>query len=221
LATYVKGQKKQLSNNFVSLEFDCKGGNCCKATIIDPQLVSYLQAIRNHFDKPITITSGYRCLTHNKNVGGATGSRHSKGQAADIVVDGVAPREVAKFAESIGVKGIGLYESAADGYFVHIDTRECKSYWLGHAQKLVITFNSSNTTTNSQLTTVSKIEVSLPTLSPGNKNRYVGVLQALLGIAADNVYGDDTKKAVLAIQKKKGLEQDGVCGKDTWTAAFN
>lgn len=221
MATYVKGREKKLSNNFVSTEFDCKGGNCCKATIIDPELVTYLQAIRDYFGKPITITSGYRCLTHNRNVGGATGSRHSKGQAADIVVDGVEPREVAKFAESIGVKGIGLYETSSDGFFTHIDTRDYKSFWLGHAQKAVSTFNPSNSPVNPELTTTNKIEVTLPTLQMGNRNRYVGVLQALLGIAADNVYGNDTKKAVVAIQKKKGLKQDGVCGKDTWTAAFD
>lgn len=226
MSTYTKGTKTKLSNNFVSTELDCKGSGCCKATIIDLQLITYLQAIRNHFGKPITITSGYRCLKHNSNVGGATGSRHTKGQAADIVVSGVAPKEVAKYAESIGILGIGLYESAADGYFVHIDTRESKSFWYGQAQKAMSTFggssvDSSNSTTNSSSTTVNEITVSLPTLQSGNKNKFVGVAQALLGIAADNVFGNDTKTAVKAIQKKKGLTEDGVIGKDTWTALFD
>jgi uncharacterized protein YcbK (DUF882 family) len=81
-----KGQSMTLSKNFVSKEFDCKGSGCCSTTLIDPKLVEYLQMIRDHFGKPITITSAYRCETHNRRVGGATGSRHSKGQAADIVV---------------------------------------------------------------------------------------------------------------------------------------
>jgi hypothetical protein len=226
MATYAKGKKTKLSENFNSIEFDCKGGSCCKATIIDPQLVVYLQAIRDHFGKPITITSGFRCITHNQRVGGAVGSRHTKGDAADIVVKGVAPKEVAKFAESIGIKGIGLYETSADGHFVHIDTRDIKSFWYGQSEKPMSTFggssnNSSNTTTNSQLTTQSKITVSLPTLQSGNKNKYVGVAQALLGIAADNVFGADTKKAVQAIQKKKGLKENGVIGGSTWEALFN
>ena len=132
--TYKKGQAVKLSSNFNSTEFDCHGSGCCSQTIINPELVNYLQKIRNHFKAPITITSAYRCPTHNSRVGGATGSRHTKGDAADIVVKGISPREVAKYAESIGVKGIGLYETAADGYFTHIDTRDYKSFWYGQNQ---------------------------------------------------------------------------------------
>ena len=124
--SYRKGQAVKLSANFNSSEFDCKGGGCCSETIINPQLVKYLQQIREHFKAPITITSAYRCPTHNSRVGGAPGSRHSKGDAADIVVKGIAPREVAKYAESIGMLGIGEYPN-----FTHIDTRDNKSFWYG------------------------------------------------------------------------------------------
>ena len=41
--TYRKGQAVKLSANFNSSEFDCKGGGCCSETIINPQLVKYLQ----------------------------------------------------------------------------------------------------------------------------------------------------------------------------------
>lgn len=222
METYTKNKPIKLSNNFVSTEFDCKGNdNCCNKTLIDPKLVVYLQAIREHFGKPITITSGYRCQKHNTRVGGATGSRHTKGQAADIVVSGVAPVEVAKFAESIGVKGIGCYESAADGYFVHIDTRESKSFWLGHRQESVSSFGSSSSPTKPELTTTNKIEVGLPTLQNGSNNCFVGVAQALLRIPADNIFGKDTKAAVMKLQKQKGLKEDGVIGESTWLALFN
>ena len=93
--------------------------------------MNYLQQIRTHFGKPVHINSGYRCATHNKKVGGAKASKHATGQAADIKINGVAPSEIAKYAESIGVLGIGLYETNSDGYFVHIDTRTTKSFWYG------------------------------------------------------------------------------------------
>ena len=141
--TYKKGQKTKLSENFNSLEFDCHGSGCCSETIINPKLVEYVQKIRDHFGKSITVTSGYRCPIHNKRIGGATGSRHSKGDAADIVVSGVAPREVAKYAESIGIKGIGLYETNADGHFTHIDTRDVKSFWYGQNEAKRTTFGGS------------------------------------------------------------------------------
>ena len=43
-----------------------------------------LQPIRNKYGKPIIVTSGYRCVTLNKAVGGAPFSQHCQGQAADI-----------------------------------------------------------------------------------------------------------------------------------------
>ena len=144
--THKKGQATKLSENFTSLEFDCHGSGCCSETIINPKLVEYVQKIRDHFGKSITVTSGYRCPVHNKRIGGATGSRHSKGDAADIVVSGVAPREVAKYAESIGIKGIGLYETNADGHFTHVDTRDVKSFWYGQNEAKRTTFGGNTPT---------------------------------------------------------------------------
>lgn len=145
IKTYKKDQKIKLSANFNSNEFACKGKGCCSATLIDEKLVGFLQKIRTHFGKSVVINSAYRCAKHNKAVGGASGSRHTKGQAADIVVSGVKPKEVAKYAESIGVLGIGLYEDK-DGNFVHVDTRTSKSFWYGHAQEKRTTFEDKKYT---------------------------------------------------------------------------
>lgn len=138
--TYTKGSKVKLSPNFSAKEFDCKGKNCCSTTIVDPKLVEYLQTIRDHFNAAITISSGYRCTKHNTNVGGSSKSQHVLGNAADIVVKGIDPETVAQYAETIGVTGIGLYNTDADGHFVHVDTRDKKSFWKGHAQIKVDTF---------------------------------------------------------------------------------
>jgi hypothetical protein len=102
--------------------------------------VKYLQQIRDYFAKPVTINSGYRCESHNKAVGGVTNSYHRSGDAADISVKDVAPKLVAQYAEKLGINGIGLYETDKDGYFVHIDVRNTKSYWYGQAQKRMDTF---------------------------------------------------------------------------------
>jgi len=45
------------------------------------------QPIRNHFKRPIHISSGYRSKELNKAVGGSQTSQHSKGQAMDIDMD--------------------------------------------------------------------------------------------------------------------------------------
>ena len=133
-----KDGNKSLSTNFKVKEFRCNDGS--DTVLIDSGLVAILQKIRTHFGRPVTINSAYRTATYNYRVGGASGSQHVKGTAADIVVKGVAPKEVAKYAESIGVKGIGLYETAKDGYFVHVDTRANKSFWYGQAQAYRETF---------------------------------------------------------------------------------
>ena len=153
IKTYAKGSSTKLSTNFNSSEFDCHGSGCCSSTLVDDKLVTYLQQIREHFGKPVNISSGYRCATHNKNIGGATNSRHSKGQAADIYITGVAPAEIAKYAESIGILGIGLYETNSDGFFVHVDTRETKSFWYGQNEASRTTFGGTTVATTNKIDT--------------------------------------------------------------------
>lgn len=122
--TYSKASQGNtyLSNNFQVKEFACKDGS--DTVYIDSELVVILQNIRDHFGKSVTINSGYRTPSWNAKQGGAANSYHVKGMAADIKVSGVSPATVAKYAEDIGVRGIGLY-----GSFVHVDTRPSKFYW--------------------------------------------------------------------------------------------
>jgi len=63
-----------------------------------------------------------------------------------------------------------------------------------------------------------------PLLREGSSGGYVKKLQGMLLAAGfnpgkiDGVFGPLTKAAVLAFQKSKGLVQDGIVGKMTWTA---
>lgn len=158
---YMKGAEVTLSTNFTSDEFDCHGSGCCSITLVDQKLVNYLQDIRSHFNKPVNISSGYRCAKHNKSIGGATSSYHMKGQAADIYIDGVSPIEIARYAEQKGILGIGLYETNKDGHFVHIDTRTSKSFWYGQDEAPRATFLDKDDTAS----VVSKPAVSTPSVS--------------------------------------------------------
>lgn len=218
--TYKKGQKTKLSENFNSLEFDCHGSGCCSETIINPKLVEYVQKIRDHFGKSITVTSGYRCPVHNKRIGGATGSRHSKGDAADIVVSGVAPREVAKYAESIGIKGIGLYETNADGHFTHVDTRDVKSFWYGQNEAKRTTFGGITPAPIPAPTPAPQPSINNDVLSIGDTGEDVRELQEWLVKLGYNVgskgpdgdFGSKTYAAVIDFQRKNDLDDDGIVG---------
>jgi uncharacterized protein YcbK (DUF882 family) len=121
-----KDGHKSVSANFKVKEFACKDGS--DPIFISPELVEVLQKIRTHFGRPVTINSAYRTPTHNKKEGGATHSQHLYGTAADIVVTGISPNEVAKYAETLLVNkgGIGIYKN-----FTHVDVRTAKSRWVG------------------------------------------------------------------------------------------
>ena len=113
-----------LTKNFSRQEFACKCG-CGKADI-NYILVSVLQEIRDHFGQPIKIASGLRCEKRNQQVKGAKKSQHLLGNAADIVIDGVQPRDIAAFANTLmpGWGGIKAYPR-----FTHVDVRP--GVWRG------------------------------------------------------------------------------------------
>lgn len=62
---------------------------------------SCLQPLRDALQRPIRITSGYRPPRLNTMIGGSKTSAHRFGRAADIVVPGVEPIEVADLFVSL------------------------------------------------------------------------------------------------------------------------
>jgi hypothetical protein len=53
-----------------------------------------LQPIRDHFGKPLIITSGYRSPELCVKIGSTTTSQHTKGQAADFEIGGIANKDL-------------------------------------------------------------------------------------------------------------------------------
>jgi len=210
---YTRKKPSTLTKSFKSTEFDCKGKNCrCVVTRVDSRLVRKLQVLRNKAGKPVTITSGNRCATHNKAVGGTSSSYHlnTKGKAADIVVSGMTPAQVAKLAQEIGFTGIGMYNGSA-GRFVHVDTRPTRYYWKNTAGR--------NITTSTHNGTKEKCPYQLgtATLRIGSTGTSVRALQWILNWAGytcsvDGAFGANTEKAVKVFQADMLLETDGVAG---------
>lgn len=109
----------RLSPYFSREEFECKCG--CGMATVDAELLFILDDIRINLVSPVHITSGHRCRTHNKSVGGAKDSYHVQGRAADIKVSGFEPKDVYNYlCEKHKTKyGFLCYET-----FVHVDSRE-------------------------------------------------------------------------------------------------
>jgi len=199
-----------MRSDFWLKEFRCKDGS--DEILLDSELVEILQKVRNHFGKAVSITSAYRTEAHNRSVNGATSSYHIKGQAADFTVTGVSNREVAKYLQSIGAKGIGLYNYT--GGFVHVDTREKKYYWQQDSRNSK--YYGVNTFGSAVVYEVKGQVVS--TVRYNDRNKYVRLLQEELGVMADGIFGAKTEEAVRMFQTVHSLAVDGVAGPKTWDA---
>lgn len=131
--SFAKNGDRRLAPDFKVRELRCRDGS--DTVMVDETLTVVLQCIREHFGKPVTITSGYRTAAHNAAVGGAKSSQHLLGRAADIRVHGVSVEDVAAYAESLMPDwgGVGRYPvkaGRATGW-VHVDTRAEKARWRG------------------------------------------------------------------------------------------
>ncbi|EFC33055.1 TPA: DUF882 domain-containing protein [Campylobacter jejuni] len=126
-----------MKNNpyFKEGEFKCKCGKCeLPQNVPSNELIDILCEIREHYNAPIIINSGYRCASHNAEIGGAAKSQHTLGSAADFVVKGVKTEDVHQYVlQRYGERGLGIAikHNFNDPYagFVHLDTRGKKARW--------------------------------------------------------------------------------------------
>lgn len=56
-----------------------------------------LEYVRMHFNKPVTVNSGFRSKKVNSVIGGSKTSQHMTGQAADIEISGVSNLDLARW----------------------------------------------------------------------------------------------------------------------------
>lgn len=209
ISTYSKKKdgRKKLTANFKISEFACKDGS--DEIRISDKLPIILQAIRDHFGHPVTITSGYRTEAYNTAIGGAKASQHVRGTAADIVITGVSPERVARYSEKLlgTTGGIGLYSG-----FTHVDVRDRRARW--------------DSTTGSEVAVEGFYADECPYGEPtrnvvyGARGEAVKWVQWQLTRAGhktgvDGVFGSATLRAVRSFQAAAGLSVDGIVGPAT------
>ena len=91
-----------------------------KTKPVSPRLLTLIYRTARHFEAPwVTLVSGYRP--------GRKGSRHTHGNAADIVLPGVPDTKLAAYLRRIGFVGVGIYPKSG---FVHLDVRESSYFWI-------------------------------------------------------------------------------------------
>lgn len=106
---------------FKRSEFVCHcGGKYCKGDTAEMQekLLKVADRVREHFGKPITVTSGVRCTKHNASVGGVSNSRHLTGKAMDFSVSGFSASSVLPYVQA---QTEIRYAYAIDSNHIHMD----------------------------------------------------------------------------------------------------
>jgi uncharacterized protein YcbK (DUF882 family) len=112
------------SKSFKVGELTC---SCCGKSGVQQWALDKLQTIRDEYNKPIRITSSYRCGNHPVERTKAKPGTHNQGIAFDVAVANGAQRyELVSLAIKHGANGIGV-----DKNFVHIDFRDtAKVAWV-------------------------------------------------------------------------------------------
>ncbi len=208
------GQKRLvlhgMKTKFLLREFRCRDGS--NEVLLDSKLLEVLQRVRDHFGKAVFITDAYRTVEYNESVNEEASSYHLKGQAADFTVKGTSNKDVARFLQGIGAKGIGLYDYS--GGFIHVDTRERSYYWQQDHRDSKCYGVSSFGKTEVYLVKGQTVT----TVRYNDRNEYVRLLQGKLGVETDGIFGAETEAAVRRFQRAHGLTEDGVAGIKTWNA---
>ena len=228
-----------LTEHFKVSEFACHDGS--DYIPIDIDLAYKLELIRQHFGKPVTVTSAYRTPEYNRKVGGASSSYHTKGKAFDIVVQGVSPYDVAHFSQGLWIMGIGCYY---DDGFVHIDGRGFPTYWRNQSVTPVQTFGNypscdcnvknvrlvhmadgwsfpqhgiTDNGDDEEFRNVLKASVIKKSTAYSNVAK---IVQHTVGASEDGYVGDGTVDRIKSWQAAHGLTADGIWGEQCWLTAL-
>lgn len=132
--TYSCISTEQITPHFNVQEFKCKCGKT-HDTLISEELTEKLEKLRDSLNcSKIIITSGYRCPSHDKNVGGTGSGQHTKGTAADFVCYGkdgkaISSKLVCCKAQDLGFTGIANITENYD--CTHGDVRS-SGKWYGN-----------------------------------------------------------------------------------------
>ena len=107
---------------FSKEELQCRCGQFCDyACPMDAEFLDRIDRLREDFGKPLKVTSGYRCPSHNANVSSTgTSGPHVSGKAIDFGVSRRDAHALLKIAMSMNFSGIGIAQKGS-GRFIHLD----------------------------------------------------------------------------------------------------
>ena len=120
-----KTSRGRLAFGLMAHEYACKCPfkECTNILVAESFLTAY-KKIRYLVDMPLIILSGHRCHRHNFDEDGVALSRHTSGEAVDIVVHNMLEKfsidEIISLAKKAGFSFFKYYKSKG---FIHLDVR--------------------------------------------------------------------------------------------------
>ena len=213
--------------DFKTKEFMCEcGGRYCGAypDYMKPSELMHIQTIRDHYGRPITITSGLRCKGWNKHLNGSVeNSGHLTGLALDFYQAGVTDTVANRKASMKYIRALPNHKFSYGAYMNGTDGIYRKASYMGNAMHT----ECSNTTPSTpdgklnvdgvaggctivRIQTVFGISVKDGVLSGQNKSlgKYYPSVIAVQ-------YGKGGSVTVKRLQKWAGATQDGIWGQGT------
>lgn len=126
------GRDYKISPHFKLREFQSRDG--ADKVLISDELLAKLEELRAYLGgdgvATVGINSGFRTEAYNRSIGGASGSRHTKGDAADVVCKQngkrISGKLICALCQTLGFKGVALNKGS--GYSVHLDMRPSGTY---------------------------------------------------------------------------------------------
>tara|TARA_Y100000034_G_C6767421_1_gene342177 strand:+ start:115 stop:582 length:468 start_codon:yes stop_codon:yes gene_type:complete len=112
------------TDHFSDNELACR---CCKVATMQPAFMESLERIRVEMNRPLKLSSAFRCSKHNQEVSstGPNGPHtdHGEGgQAVDVQISGADALRLVEVAKKYGMTGIGVKQNGPAGKrFIHLD----------------------------------------------------------------------------------------------------
>ena len=106
----------KISEHFTKKELGCHGSKCCdNSCCMDDNFMDKLEILRKETG-PLHVTNGYRCMVHNREVGGVDSSWHTHGKAVDVYSNSLGLQEIYDLA----IKHFEEVIVYTDKRFIHI-----------------------------------------------------------------------------------------------------
>ena len=123
------GDIKRESEFFTMAELSCRH---CGKLEIDWTFFDLITELRKFIDKPIKVSSFYRCPEHNQQIGGTKNSAHLYGKGIDISLVNTPLVSLVIAVEQFGVgkfNGMGYYPDSQDR-IIHLDNLNRFARWV-------------------------------------------------------------------------------------------